>query len=75
MSGNAKSGEGTGASTRSRGKPSERRSRFATPVDEEALEFIKAIEDYKAQKGRPFPSWTEILLILKALGYRKVDSE
>ena len=33
---------------------------------------IKAIEDYKAAKERPFPSWTEVLQIVKAIGYRKV---
>lgn len=53
--------------------PAERRSRFSTPVDEEALEFIKAIELFKETKGRSFPSWTEVLQILKALGYRKVE--
>ncbi len=52
-------------------RPTERRSQFSTPVDEESLEFIKAIEAYKEEKGRPFPSWTEVLLILKNLGYRK----
>ena len=52
-------------------RPTERRSQFSTPVDEEALEFIKAIEAYKEEKGRPFPSWTEVLLILKNLGYRR----
>ncbi|MAG57300.1 MAG: hypothetical protein CMJ83_13485 [Planctomycetes bacterium] len=53
-------------------KPSERKSRFSTAVDEEALEFIKAIEEYKALKERPFPSWTEVIQVIKALGYRKV---
>lgn len=57
------------------GKPArpERKSRFSTAVDQEALEFIKAIEEYKAEKGRPFPSWTEVLEIVKKMGYRKVE--
>lgn len=53
-------------------KKPERKSRFSTAVDEEALDFIKAIEDYKAAKERPFPSWTEVLQVVKAIGYRKV---
>ncbi len=52
--------------------PSERKSRFSTAVNEEALVFIKAIEKYKQIKSRPFPSWTEVLSIVKSLGYRKV---
>lgn len=53
-------------STRSR-----KTSRFSTPVDEEELDFIKAIEAYKRENGQPFPSWTEVLAVLKTLGYRK----
>ena len=52
--------------------PVERKSRFSTSVDDEAMEFIRAIEHYKAEKQRSFPSWTEVLQIVKALGYRKV---
>ena len=55
-----------------RPKPLERKSRFSTAVNAEALEFIQAIELYKTRKGRPFPSWTEVLLIARSLGYRKV---
>lgn len=55
--------------------PSERKSRFSTPVDEDALEFIQAIEDFKKAKDRAFPSWTEVFQIMKDLGYRKVPVE
>lgn len=41
-------------------------------IDDEVLEFIAAVDNYKLQHGRPFPSWSEILWILKQLGYRKV---
>lgn len=57
---------------RKRSVPVERKSRFSTAVDGEAMEFIKSIEDYKTKKGRSFPSWTEVLLIIKSMGYRKV---
>ncbi len=50
----------------------ERITQFSTTVDDESLEFIRAIEKFKFEKGRAFPSWTEVLTILKTLGYRKV---
>jgi DNA-binding phage protein len=31
-----------------------------------------AVDEYKKLNNRPFPSWTEILEVIKALGYRKV---
>ena len=40
--------------------------------DEEELDFMKAVESYKRDFGRPFPTWSEILEVLKAMGYRKV---
>ena len=49
-----------------------RRSAEEGEMDEDQFEFIMAIEDYKKANGRPFPSFTEILEIAKALGYRKV---
>lgn len=38
----------------------------------EEMEFMKAIEDYKRDFRRPFPTWSEILEVIKALGYRRV---
>ena len=38
----------------------------------EQLEFIKAIENYKNEKKKLFLSWSEVLDILKDLGYQKV---
>jgi len=38
----------------------------------EVMEFLTAIDDYRARHGRPFPSWSEVLTILTGLGYRKV---
>ena len=40
-------------------------------VDADALEFIAAIDRFKKENGRPFPSWSEILLIVRQLGYRR----
>ena len=49
-----------------------RRSAEEGEMNDDQFEFIMAIEDYKKANGRPFPSFTEILEIAKALGYRKV---
>ena len=38
----------------------------------EEVEFMKAMDDYKRQSGRQFPTWSEVLEVLNALGYRKV---
>lgn len=40
-------------------------------MDADVLEFIQAIDDYKRQAGRPFPSWSEVLEIVKELGYER----
>jgi hypothetical protein len=39
--------------------------------DEEIL-FMKAMDQYKRDNRRPFPTWSEVLEVLRALGYRKV---
>lgn len=39
--------------------------------EQDVLEFINAIEMFKRKIGRPFPSWSNILDIVKSLGYRK----
>src|SRR5262252_8322339 len=39
-------------------------------VDE--IEFMKAMDQYKRDNRRPFPTWNEVLEVLQALGYRKV---
>ncbi len=38
----------------------------------EQFEFIMAVDEYKRLNNRPFPTWTEVLEIVKHLGYRKV---
>lgn len=41
-------------------------------VTSEELEFIKAIESYRARTGKTFLSWSEVLTILSDLGYRRI---
>ena len=36
------------------------------------LEFMKAMDRYKRESGRAFPTWSEVLEVLRSLGYRKV---
>jgi len=72
---------GCGGATRSqfdrhRG-PGRRRTEYRRDAEEghmneEQLEFIKAIDEYKRVNGRPFPTWTEVLDLVLYLGYRKV---
>ena len=41
-------------------------------MSDEQFEFLMAIDEYKRANTRPFPTWTEVLEVIKALGYRKV---
>ncbi len=36
----------------------------------EEFQFIKAIEHYKAENRKTFLSWSEVLKIITAMGYR-----
>lgn len=39
---------------------------------EEEIQFMTAMDQYKRDNRRPFPTWSEVLEVLRALGYRKV---
>ncbi len=39
---------------------------------DQEIEFMRAMDDYKRKSGRPFPTWSEVLEVLRSLGYRKV---
>ena len=43
----------------------------ADQMSGELVEFITAIDSYKRIHERPFPSWSEVLVIVKALGYER----
>ena len=65
---------GTGLERR-RG-PGRRRSDFMKSAEEgemsnEQFLFIKAIDAYKRVNNRPYPTWTEVLEVIRKLGYRK----
>jgi hypothetical protein len=39
---------------------------------DDEIHFMKAMDQYKRDNRRPFPTWSEVLEVLRALGYRKV---
>ena len=50
----------------------ERKSAEEGNMSDEQFDFVMAIDKYKRKNARPFPTWTEVLEVIKALGYRKV---
>lgn len=50
----------------------ERRAAEEGQLTDEQFEFLMAVEEYKRINMRPFPTWTEVLELIKAMGYRKV---
>ncbi len=56
--------------------PGRRRSDFMRQADEGELSreqylFVMAIDAYKRANDRPYPAWTEVLEVIRKLGYRK----
>ena len=53
------------------------RRRFVDPTTSEReysiaeVEFMQAMHEYKQKSGRMFPTWSEVLEVLKSLGYEK----
>jgi hypothetical protein len=41
--------------------------------NQEEIEFMQALDNYKRQSGRMFPTCSEILEVIRGLGYQKVD--
>ncbi len=40
---------------------------------EDEIEFMKAMDEYKRKSGRQFPTWSEVLEVVRCLGYRCVE--
>ena len=47
-------------------------SNVGSDYRDDEIKFMMAVEKYKREKNRPFPTWTEILEIARSLGYRLV---
>ena len=59
--------------------PGRRRTDFAKAAEEgemnsEQFLFIMAIDAYKRVNQKPFPTWTEVLEVIRKLGYRKTQA-
>jgi len=37
------------------------------------VEFMRAMDEYKRKSGRMFPTWSEVLEVVRALGYTKPE--
>jgi hypothetical protein len=57
------------------------RRRFVDPTtcekdySEAEMEFMRSMQRYKQTSGRMFPTWSEVLEVLKSLGYEKVGPD
>lgn len=60
-----------------RGAPARRKKIDPTTCERdyapEEFEFMRAIEAYKRSSGRQFPTCSEILEVVRSLGYRRPD--
>jgi hypothetical protein len=59
--------------------PGRRRTDFTRAAEEgemtpEQFLFLKAIEEFKRANGKTFPAWTDVLEVIRLLGYRKTCS-
>jgi len=50
----------------------ERKAAEEGEMTDEQFEFLLTIDRYKRENRRPFPTWTEVLDVIKAMGYRRV---
>ncbi len=41
-------------------------------IEGDALEFVRAMAAYQKRYRRRYPAWTEVLYVLRTLGYAKV---
>src|SRR5882724_4857232 len=39
---------------------------------DDEIAFMRAMDQYKRENRRPFPTWSEVLEVLRAIGYRQV---
>lgn len=51
-----------------------RNERNAAAYDDEVCELLQAIDKWRRKSGRSFPAWSEVLQLLKELGWKKVGA-
>lgn len=70
----------TGEERRTSGRRKVERRRMIDPTTCERdysldeVEFMKAMDDYKRKSGRMFPTWSEVLEVVRSLGYTKPET-
>lgn len=42
---------------------------------DQEVQFMNAMNDYKRRSGRQFPTWSEVLEVLRSLGYRQTEEQ
>lgn len=66
----------TGRRQSSRRKVERRRQIDPTTCErdytDDEIDFMKAMDIYKRRSGRQFPTWSEVLEVVRCMGYRKV---
>lgn len=66
------------AANAAKARQSSERRRLIDPTtcerdySDDETDFMKAMDRYKRENRRPFPTWSEVLEVLRSLGYRKV---
>ncbi|MCH8827998.1 MAG: hypothetical protein IID45_00310 [Planctomycetes bacterium] len=67
-----------GGERRSSGRRKVERRRQIDPTtcerdySDDEIEFMREMDDYKRKSGRQFPTWSEVLEVVRSLGYRQV---
>lgn len=68
------------ASRAAKARQTSGRRRFVDPTtcerdySQAELEFMLAMNEYKHNSGRMFPTWSEVLEVLRNLGYEKIPA-
>ena len=77
----SRDGEVTGEERRKSPRRKVERRRMIDPTTCERdysgdeIEFMKAMDDYKRKNGRMFPTWSEVLEVVRSLGYTRPGME
>ena len=66
--------EAAGAETRTSSRSAKRRSPKEPEPDPallelERLQFLRAMDSFKRRTGKTFPTWTEVLEVLRSIGW------
>jgi hypothetical protein len=76
MKGKSKSVKGIqrNSDTTKKNTPSRCKESNALANTAEEVAFLEAMDEYQKSKQRPFPTWSEVLEVVKSLGYSKEAS-